>query len=197
MHGRPAAEIVVIGTSWGGLHALRTLVSALPEGFHVPLVIVQHRHRQSDGLLRTLLQEHTTLTVCEVEDKQPILPDYLFLAPADYHLLVEDGHFALSVDEPVRYSRPSIDVTFVSAADAFGPGAVGVVLTGANADGAAGLARIAERGGTAIVQAPETAESPVMPRAALEAVPTAQSLTLPEIGRLLGEMARGAGVERP
>lgn len=196
MHGRPAAEIVVIGTSWGGLHALRTLVSALPADYRVPTVIVQHRHRQSDGLLRTLLQEHTTLTVCEVEDKQPILPDYLFLAPADYHLLVEDGHFALSVDEPVRYSRPSIDVTFVSAADSFGAGAVGVVLTGANADGAAGLARIAERGGTAIVQVPETAESPVMPKAALEAVPSARALTLPEIGQLLGTMARGVEGER-
>ncbi len=196
MHGRAAAKIVVIGTSWGGLHALRALVSALPEGFHVPIVIVQHRHRQSDGLLRTLLQEHTGRTVCEVEDKQPILPDYLFLAPADYHLLVEDGHFALSVDEPVRYSRPSIDVTFVSAADAFGAGTVGVVLTGANADGAAGLARIASRGGTAIVQAPETAESAVMPRAALEAVPTAHTLTLAGIGQLLGELASDAGAER-
>jgi two-component system chemotaxis response regulator CheB len=196
MHGRPVAEIVVIGTSWGGLHALRTLVSALPADYRVPTVIVQHRHRQSDGLLRTLLQEHTTMVVCEVEDKQPILPDYLFLAPADYHLLVEDGHFSLSVDEPVRYSRPSIDVTFVSAADSFGAGAVGVVLTGANADGAAGLARIAERGGTAIVQAPETAESAVMPRAALEAVPQARILTLPEIGQLLGTMARGVEAER-
>ena len=187
--------VVVVGTSWGGLHALKTLVAALPMAFTIPLVVVQHRHRESDGLMRTLLQEHTTLTVCEVEDKQPILPGYLFIAPADYHLLVEDGYFSLSVDAPVRYSRPSIDVTMVSAADSFGSRAVGVVLTGANADGAEGLTRITQRGGLGIVQVPETAESPTMPAAALRAVPTARALTLPEIGRFLGELPAAAGVE--
>ena len=186
---------MVVGISWGGLHALKTLVAALPAAYHLPTVLVQHRHRDSDGLLRNLLQEHTTLNVCEVEDKQPILPGYLFIAPADYHLLVEEGYFSLSVDAPVRYSRPSIDVTFVSAADAFGARSAGVVLTGANADGAAGLVRIAQRGGAAVVQAPETAESPTMPKAALEAVPAARVLTLPEIGRFLGELPVDAAVE--
>src|SRR5688500_9134730 len=98
-------EIVVVGTSWGGLAALRALLGGLPRGFALPVTIVQHRHKDSDRLLATLLQERTPLTVCEVEDKQPILPGFLFIAPADYHLLVERGHFSLSTDAPVRYSR--------------------------------------------------------------------------------------------
>jgi two-component system chemotaxis response regulator CheB len=146
---------------------------------------VQHRHKDSDRLLGTLLQERTPLTVCEVEDKQPILPGFLFIAPPDYHLLVERGHFSLSTDEPVRYSRPSIDVAFTSAADAYGRHAVGVVLTGANADGAEGLRAISNQGGLAIVQTPSTAESPTMPQAALEAVPTAQVLPIPAIAEVL------------
>src|ERR671914_1103750 len=156
-------EIVVVGTSWGGLAALRALTSPLPRELQLPVAIVQHRHKDSDRLLATLLQERTPLTVCEVEDKQPILPGFLFIAPPDYHLLVERGHFSLSIDAPVRYSRPSIDVAFTSAADTHGAGTIGVVLTGANADGAEGLSQIAKRGGLAIVQSPSTAESPTMP----------------------------------
>ena len=181
-------EVVVVGTSWGGLAALRKLVSGLPRHFSLPIVVVQHRHKDSDRLLVTLLQEHTPLTVCEVEDKQPLLPSFLFLAPPDYHLLVERGHFSLSTDAPVRYSRPSIDVAFTSAADSYGPRAAGVVLTGANADGAEGLARIAERGGLAVVQSPATAESPTMPRAALTAVPSARVLPIPAIADLLATL---------
>lgn len=181
-------EIIVVGTSWGGLAALRTLAGALPRGFALPVVVVQHRHKDSDRLLGALLQDRTALTVCEVEDKQPILPGLLFIAPPDYHLLVERGHFSLSTDAPVRYSRPSIDVTFTSAADAYGASAVGVVLTGANADGAEGLASIAERGGLTVVQSPATAESPTMPRAALEAVPSARVLPIPAIADLLATL---------
>src|SRR5918992_615726 len=156
-------EIVVVGTSWGGLAALRALTAPLPRDFGLAMAVVQHRHKDSDRLLATLLQERTALTVCEVEDKQPILPGFLFIAPADYHLLVERGHFSLTIDAPVRYSRPSIDVAFTSAADTYGAGTIGVVLTGANADGAEGLSQIAKRGGLAIVQSPSTAESPTMP----------------------------------
>ena len=112
----------------------------------------------------------------------------MFIAPADYHLLVERGHFSLSTDEPVRYARPSIDVALTSAADACGPRAVGVVLTGANADGADGLASIAGRGGLAIVQDPATAESPAMPRAALDAVPSARVLPLQAIAAVLAAL---------
>ena len=185
-------EIIVVGTSWGGLAALRTLVAGLPRDFALPVAVVQHRHKDSDRLLTTLLQERTPLTVCEVEDKQPLLPGFVFLAPPDYHLLVERGHFSLSTDAPVRFSRPSIDVAFTSAADSYGPRAVGVVLTGANADGAEGLSRIAERGGLTIVQSPATAESPTMPRAALQAVPSARVLPIPAIADLLGTLAASA-----
>jgi two-component system chemotaxis response regulator CheB len=181
-------EIVVVGTSWGGLAALRTLLAGLPRDFGLPVAVVQHRHKDSDRMLAALLQDHTPLMVCEVEDKQPALPSSVFIAPPDYHLLIERGHFSLSTDAPVRYSRPSIDVAFTSAADSYGARAVGIVLTGANADGAEGLARIAERGGLAIVQSPATAASPTMPRAALEAVPSARVLPIPAIADLLATL---------
>jgi two-component system chemotaxis response regulator CheB len=187
-----AYEIVVIGTSWGGLAALRELIGGLPPGFAVPVVIVQHRHKQSDNLLTNLLQERTPLCVCEVEDKAPIKQGYVYLAPADYHLLVERGFFSLSTDEPVRYSRPSIDVTFVSAADTYTDRSAGVVLTGANADGSRGLKRIVQRGGLALVQRPETAESPAMPLAALASVPEARALTIGEIATILAGLPAAA-----
>jgi two-component system chemotaxis response regulator CheB len=185
-----AYEIAVVGTSWGGLAALRELVSCLPADLPLAVVIVQHRHKLSDGALPTLLQDKTSLRVCEVEDKQPIDPGGIYVAPADYHLLIEPDYFELSVEEPIRYSRPSIDLTFSSAADVFGARTIGVVLTGANADGAEGLRRIAGRGGLAMVQEPATAESPAMPTAALKAVPSARVLTIGAIGALIGEMSR-------
>jgi two-component system chemotaxis response regulator CheB len=183
-----AYEIVVVGTSWGGLAALTALIGGLPASFRLPLVVVQHRHRQSDHLLSHLLQDGTPLSVCEVEDKAPIEPGHVYIAPADYHLLVDYGHFALSTDEPVRFSRPSIDVAFVSAADTYREHVVGVVLTGANADGARGLQRIHDRGGLAVVQTPATAESPTMPAAALRCVPDARVQTISEIAVLLGAL---------
>lgn len=183
-----AYEIVVIGTSWGGLLALKELVGGLPASFGLPVVVVQHRHRQSDNLLSTLLQDRTPLPVCEVEDKAPITPGQVHVAPADYHLLIEDGYFSLSTDEPVNYSRPSIDVTFQSVADEYGARSAGVVLTGANADGARGLRRIFERGGLAFVQLPQTAESPAMPAAAVQRVPEARVLTIGEIARELAAL---------
>ena len=188
MTGRYA--ITVVGTSWGGLAALRELLSCFPPSLETPVVLIQHRHKMSDDALPRLLQDRTPLPVCEAEDKMPIEAGHVYVAPADYHLLVEpDLYFELSVDEPIRYSRPSIDVTFTSAADSFGARVIGVVLTGANADGAAGLKRIAERGGAALVQEPVTAESPAMPAAALKAVPSARVLTLAAMGSAIGELA--------
>jgi two-component system chemotaxis response regulator CheB len=177
--------IAIIGTSWGGLAALRTIMGCLPEGYSLPILVVQHRHRDSDALLARFLQDHTHLRVCEVEDKQTIDQGRVFIAPANYHLLVEQGHFSLSLDAPVRYSRPSIDVAMTTAADAYGHRAVGVVLTGANADGAAGLRRIADAGGLAVIQDPATAEVAAMPRASLQAVPTARVLPVERIGEFL------------
>jgi two-component system, chemotaxis family, protein-glutamate methylesterase/glutaminase len=181
--------IAVVGTSWGGLAALREFVSCLPGDLPIPVVLIQHRHKHSDNALPKLLQDRTPLNVCEVEDKMPMECGSIYVAPADYHLLIEPGYFELSVEEPIRYSRPSIDLTFFSASDVFGPRTIGVVLTGANADGSAGLQRVAERGGAALVQEPATAESPAMPTAALKAVPSARVLTLSAIGAVVAELA--------
>ena len=185
-------SIVVVGTSWGGLNALRELISRLPAGFGLPVVLVQHRHRESDHLLSTLLQERTPLPVVEVEDKAPIERGTIYVAPADYHLLVDRDAFTLSTEAPVRYSRPSIDVTFYSAADTFGRETVGVVLTGANSDGSRGLRRIFDRGGLTLVQEPATAESPAMPAAAIRCVPGARVLTIAEISSVLGTLPAAA-----
>ncbi|HEU0051810.1 MAG TPA: chemotaxis protein CheB [Longimicrobium sp.] len=173
-------RLVAVGVSAGGLHALRTLVDGLPRDYPLPLAVVQHRSRDSEHLCE-LLQECSPLRVAEVTDKEPISPGVVYVAPPDYHLLVDDGWFSLSVDPPVRYSRPSIDVMFESAADAYGPGVIGVVLTGANADGAAGLRAIADAGGHAVVQDPATAEVRAMPAHALKAVPEACVLPLEKI----------------
>lgn len=184
-------DLVVVGTSWGGLAALRTLVGGLPEEFSMAVVLVQHRHKDSDHLLRVLLQERTALPVCEVEDKMPLEHGRVYVAPPDYHTLVEPGHFSLSTEAPVRYSRPSIDVTFSSAADSYAHRVVGVILTGANADGADGLRRISDRGGMALVQDPATAESPPMPAAAVLAVPRARVMPLAGIIDFIGTLPAG------
>ena len=181
-------EIIVVGTSWGGLSALHQLIAGLPRDFAIPVVAVQHRHRQSGQMLTSLLQDRTSLGVCEVEDKAPIRAGNVYIAPPDYHLLIDRGFFSLSTDEPVHYSRPSIDVTFFSAADTYGDRSVGVVLTGANADGSRGLKRIADRGGLAFVQSPDTAESATMPSAAIRAVPSARVLTIQEIAAALAAL---------
>jgi two-component system chemotaxis response regulator CheB len=188
--------MIAVGASWGGLKALRAIVHGLPPHFRVPIAFIQHRSKES-AALRDLLQDCTSLIVCEVDDKQPIMGGYVYLAPADYHLLVDGDVFSLSVDEPVRYSRPSIDVFFESLAERFGAGAVGVVLTGANADGAEGLRQIAARGGLAIVQDPRTAECPIMPRAALKAVPTARTLPLERMTPFLVSLATSEENARP
>ncbi len=185
-----ATGLVAIGASWGGLRALETVLGALPEDFAAPVVIAQHRQADAtDGTLVRLLDARCALTVCEAEDKQELDPGLVLVAPPDYHLLVEPGAVALSVDPPLNYSRPAIDVLFGSVAHAYGERAVGVVLTGANADGALGLAQIAGRGGTAIVQDPETAERREMPEAALWATPEARVLELTQIAPALTGLA--------
>lgn len=182
-------QLVAIGASWGGLRALETVLGMLPEDFGAPVVIAQHRQAGSnEDVLVRLLDARCALKVYEAEDKQALEPGCVIVAPADYHLLVEGAAVALSVDAPLNYSRPSIDVLFGSAADAYGDRVAGVVLTGANADGALGLAQIAGRGGTAIVQDPATAERREMPDAALWATPEARVLALEEIGPALTQL---------
>jgi two-component system chemotaxis response regulator CheB len=173
-----AYSIVAIGSSWGGLAAMSTLLGGLPGDFSLPIVVVQHRSSDSDRLLAELLQDTTDLTVSEVEDKDPLTAGTVHIAPANYHMLIDDGFLSLTLEEPVRFSRPSIDVMLTSAADAYGSEAIGVVLTGANEDGARGLSDIVKRGGRALVQDPRSAEIAVMPSAAVKAVPTAEVLPL-------------------
>jgi two-component system chemotaxis response regulator CheB len=179
-------ELVVVGASWGGLAATSKLLASLPRDFSVPLVIAQHRAADGpEGIMRSLLQHASPMPVVEAEDKQPIERGHVYVAPADYHLLVERGAFALSTDERVQFARPSIDVLFESAADAYGPAVVGIVLTGANDDGARGLARIKETGGVAIVQSPESAERATMPQAAIALTVADAVLPLEEIGKFV------------
>ena len=172
----------MIGTSWGGLDALSRLLGGLSDDVHQPIVVAQHRSAASeDGGLAWLLAHHTRRLVSDPDDKTPLETDHVYVAPPDYHVLVENGHLALSTDAPVRFARPSIDVLFESVADAYGHRAVGIVLTGANSDGAYGLSLIKERGGVAIVQDPETSEKRTMPDAAIRATHADAVLPLEEI----------------
>jgi two-component system chemotaxis response regulator CheB len=184
-----AFELIVIGTSWGGLQAIEILLSGLPKDFPLAIAIAQHRQRNAGDLLCDLLQRHSVLPVLEVEDKVAIAPGYVYLAPADYHLLVEPGNFALSIEAPVLYSRPSIDLLFESAADAYTDRAIGVILTGANKDGSQGLATLKRRGGLAIVQEPSEAESSSMPTAAIAATQVDYILPLTKISSCLINLA--------
>jgi two-component system, chemotaxis family, protein-glutamate methylesterase/glutaminase len=180
-------DLIVIGASWGGLRAIRQVLSDLPDDVDVPIVVAQHRHPDSlEGALAQLLQEETDRPVLEVEDKMRIEPRHVYVAPPDYHVLVEaTSLLALSVDERVRFARPSIDVLFESAADAYGAGVIGIILTGANDDGALGLARIKRRGGVALVQDPAGAARRNMPEAAIAATVADAILPLEEIGKFV------------
>jgi two-component system, chemotaxis family, protein-glutamate methylesterase/glutaminase len=187
-------QVIVIGASWGGLAALTLLFKSMPEHFGIPIIVVQHRSRHADNLLAVLLQDITSLRVVDVEDKEPLEADSVFIAPANYHLLVEGDHLSLTTDPLVRFSRPSIDVTFASAGDEYRSGATGVVLTGANDDGSRGLRHIVDLGGRAIIQDPATAESSAMPAASVRLVPEAEVLELSKIGPRLVEIASGSGI---
>ena len=190
-------SIVTIGTSWGGLSAMMKLLGELPEDFPIPIVVVQHRSKDSDKLLTQLLQDATALNVCEVDDKDALTPGTVHVAPANYHTLIESGYVSLTTEEPVRFSRPSIDVMFASAADTYRSRAIGVILTGANEDGSSGLAQIVKLGGRGLIQDPKTAEIPIMPDAAIKAVPAAEVLPLLKLAPRLMELGReNAKVER-
>jgi two-component system, chemotaxis family, protein-glutamate methylesterase/glutaminase len=181
----PQSALVVIGASQGGMSALVTLLGGLAADFPWPVVIVQHRSKDAGSELCQILQALTGRTVAPAQDKRPILPTVFYVAPPDYHLLIEEGHFALSLDAPVNCARPSIDVLFESAAKARGSGVCAVVLTGTSDDGARGAAHVKACGGYVIVQDPATAEARVMPDAALAATPDAHVLPLAEISRFL------------
>jgi two-component system, chemotaxis family, protein-glutamate methylesterase/glutaminase len=182
-------HLVAVGASWGGLEILCDLLQALPGGLDAAVVIAQHRSPDSHPTaFRDLLRAGAELRVCEADDKDELRTGTVYVAAPDYHLLVQDGRLTLSTDEPVQYARPSIDVLFETAAESFRERCVGVVLTGANADGAEGLARVVQLGGHAIVQDPGTATRAEMPRAALEAVPDARVAAPAEIPLALVEV---------
>ncbi|MCU1488674.1 MAG: chemotaxis response regulator containing a CheY-like receiver domain and a methylesterase domain [Acidimicrobiaceae bacterium] len=196
---RSPFSLVVVGCSRGGLAASRRLLEALRRRDHLTMVIVQHRGPEPSPLVSALASA-SPFPVSEAEDKEPLLPRRVYVAPPGYHLLIEDGHFELSTEAPIDYSRPSIDVTFASAARAFTRGVVGVVMTGGNSDGAKGAAEIVRRGGKLVVQDPSAAEAPDMPRATLEAGLDPAVAPLEELGavvrRLALQMNEPAGAQR-
>ncbi len=179
-------EAIVIGVSAGGIKALGAILPALPADYPVPILVVIHLPPSRKSIVADLFEEKCRLEVREAEDKEQLAPGVVYFAPPDYHLLVETDHsLSLSSEEPVMFSRPSIDVLFETAAEAYGEGLVGIILTGANPDGAHGLKMVAAAGGRAIVQTPAHAYASAMPEAALQSCPEAQSMELEDIATYL------------
>lgn len=183
---RHRIELVVIGASAGGVAALLALLAPLPAGYALPLVIVLHLLPRHESQLAAVLTHHLGRPVREPRDKEVVQPGVVYVASADYHLLIEaDRSFSFSGEPPVSFSRPSIDVLMQSAADAYGPTVAGVLLTGANMDGAEGMAAIRAAGGLTLVQRPEEAEVDTMPRAAIARATPNRVLSLKGMRRLL------------
>jgi len=182
-------DAVVIGSSAGGIKALASILAALPAEFPLPVIIAQHLHPDSGNHLPGIFNAKCELLVKQADERERIQAGTVYLAPPAYHLLIEDDHsFSLSLEAPVNYSRPSIDVLFECAARAYRGRLIGIILTGANHDGAAGLRRIKAAGGYAIVEDPRTAEVPTMPEAALAATAVDKVLPVQEIGVYLLQM---------
>lgn len=184
-------DAVVIGASAGGIDALSALLPALRVGTAAAVLVVLHTPRQRPSLLADILKHKCALPVREAVDKEPVEAGTVYLAPPDYHLLVDAGPcIALSIDEPIHYSRPSIDPLFESAADVYRQRLLGIILSGANDDGASGLAAVHRAGGMTWVQDPVTAPSPTMIRAALALTPSATVLTLAQMCKQLSALRR-------
>lgn len=180
--GRTRLRLVVIGASAGAVESLNAILPMLPADYPLPLAVVVHLPSGRASMFPEIFQESCKLSIREAEDKTPLQPGTVYFAPPDYHLLVEDiGELSLSSEEPVNFSRPSIDVLFESAVAAFGGEVVGVLLSGGSNDGSAGLRAISEAGGQVVVQDPATSYAKAMPTFALAACPDAQRLSLPEI----------------
>ena len=182
-------KLVVIGVSTGGLKAIKAVLSVLPSGFALSIIIVMHRHKETDGYLERSLNDECNMHVKQADEKEEIRAGIVYVAPPNYHLLIEDdGTFSMSIEGPVNYARPSVDVAFESAAEVYREGLIGIILTGANQDGSRGLKKIKEAGGLAIVQTLETSEATEMPRSAMAAVKPDYVLPLVEIGPLLRKL---------
>ncbi len=184
-------EAIVIGASAGGWTALKTILGGLPGDFPLAIMVVMHRHPHSDGYLEKSLDYDCALRVKQADEKEAIVIGTVYFAPPNYHLLIEDTHtLSLSVNRAVNYARPSIDVLFKSAAHVYGDTLAGLVLTGANSDGAGGLKKIKEMGGLTLVQDPGTAEASAMPHAAIAVADPDVILPLDEIGAFLKDFVR-------
>ncbi|MFJ4143128.1 chemotaxis protein CheB [Pseudomonas sp. NPDC089734] len=189
----PRVDAIVVGASAGGVEALLNIFGALQRGFGLPIITVLHLPEERRSQLAHVFQNRLAIPVKEAEDKEAIVPGTLYFAPAGYHLSVEtDRSLSLSQEERVFHSRPSIDILFDSAVDAFGSRLAGVLLTGANYDGASGLANIKKHGGFTVIQDPEQALASTMPQAALALQSPDYLLSLNDIGQLLVELERSA-----
>jgi two-component system chemotaxis response regulator CheB len=179
-------EAIVMGVSSGGMNAMKVISSLLPQDFSIPVIIVQHIGARSDNTWIKLLNEKSSLPIKEADEKEKIEPGSIYIAPPNYHLMIEKNKtFSLTIDQRVNFARPSIDVLFESAAEAYQNRLIGVVLTGSNNDGTKGIKRIKELGGLAIIQDPETAESSYMPASAISAIDPDYVLSLENITELL------------
>ena len=179
-------DAIVIGASAGGLYTITGILQSLPANYPVPIIVVQHRAKDERSLLEEVLQQKCKIKIKQADEKEVIQRGFVYFAPTDYHLLVEsNGTFSLSYDAPVNYSRPSIDVLFETAAAVFKQRLLGIILTGANKDGALGMKKIRKLGGTTIAQQPETAEYPEMPKAAIITGAIQHILTPEAINRYL------------
>lgn len=188
---RQRIEAVVIGASAGGVQALLTVLSALPRSLRLCVIVVLHLPEDRESQLAEIFQFRLPIAVREAADKEAITPGTLYFAGPGYHLSVEmDRTFSLSSEEPVHYSRPAIDILMESAADVYGPALAGILLTGANKDGAEGMARIQQLGGLTVVQEPAEAEAPTMPEAAIRRLKPDFILKLAGIRDLLLELTR-------
>ncbi|WP_040294834.1 chemotaxis protein CheB [Beggiatoa alba] len=189
-HNGSRYQAVVIGSSAGGIKALSAILKTLPSTFPLPILIVQHLHPDSDSYIVNILSNCTSLRVKQADEKEGIMGGVIYIAPPNYHLLVEeDKTLSLSIDAPVNFSRPSVDVLFETAAYAYREGLIGVILTGANSDGSQGVKKIKKLGGCVIVQSLETAEAKAMPQAAINAIKVDKVLPIEQIGTHLSYLA--------
>ncbi len=182
-------DAIVMGLSAGGLDVLETVFPQLPDVLSIPIMIVQHRGKSQDNYICRHLARFCSCDVKEAEDKMPVKPGSIYIAPSDYHMMVEmDQTLSLSVDPPVNFSRPSVDVLFETAAEVYKERLVGVVMTGANDDGSMGLKKIKQFGGLLVVQDPKTATAPQMPLATIDAADVDHILTVEDIGKFLASL---------
>jgi two-component system chemotaxis response regulator CheB len=179
-------KMIVVGVSAGGLNAMTSLLKDLPSDFPIPMVVVQHRSKDQRTLLEEVLQAKCRIQIKQADEKERPKKGTVYFAPADYHLLFEeDSCFSLSCDDPVNYSRPSIDILFETAADVFKKNVLAIILTGANNDGMKGMLKIRKKGGTTIAQKPASAEFSIMPQAAIDANAVQHVMDITEIKMLL------------